>query len=220
MSRCNQCQIEILDETEHCPLCHSVLQKTQEMEDSYPDIRLKTKVKVMFSNIYLFVAMAIEMILIGVCLYRGEGFFYALITGAVLFYIYTIIRYAIMGKSNHRGKMLLSVIFTVLLLISIDYLVGFYRWSVNYVLPLAIIFMDVMILILVIVNRKHWQSYIIMELFMVLISGAVFIVYWLHIMTTPVVAIVSLYASLFLFLGTVIIGGRKARVELKRRFHI
>ena len=71
-----------------------------------------------------------------------------------------------------------------------------------------------------IVNRKNWQSYMMMQLAMVLCSGGVFIAYWLHIMTTPVVAIVALYASILLFLGTVIIGGRRARMELKRRFHI
>lgn len=87
-------------------------------------------------------------------------------------------------------------------------------------LPTGILVIDVWIIILMIVNRKNWQSYMMMQLAMVLCSGGVFIAYWLHIMTTPVVAIVALYASILLFLGTVIIGGRRARMELKRRFHI
>ena len=220
MSKCNNCRIEILDETEYCPLCHSVLEKTEEMENTYPDIRMKSKLILFLSNIYLFLAIATESILIGYSIYRGDGFLEAIITGAVLFYIYALIRYAIMGKSNIRWKILGVTMITVGLLIVIDYFIGFTKWSVNYVLPTVILVIDVWIIILMIVNRKNWQSYMMMQLAMVLCSGGVFIAYWLHIMTTPVVAIVALYASILLFLGTVIIGGRRARMELKRRFHI
>lgn len=220
MSKCNNCRIEILDETEYCPLCHSVLEKTEEMENTYPDIRMKSKLILFLSNIYLFLAIATESILIGYSIYRGDGFLEAIITGAVLFYIYALIRYAIMGKSNIRWKILGVTMITVGLLIVIDYFIGFTKWSVNYVLPTGILVIDAWIIILMIVNRKNWQSYMMMQLAMVLCSGGVFIAYWLHIMTTPVVAIVALYASILLFLGTVIIGGRRARMELKRRFHI
>ena len=37
MSRCKQCNIEVLDETERCPLCHSVLEPTIEVENMYPE---------------------------------------------------------------------------------------------------------------------------------------------------------------------------------------
>lgn len=220
MSKCNKCKIEILDETEYCPLCNSVLEPTQKMEDAYPNIKVKTRRLMFLSNIYLFLAIATEMILIGYSLYRKDGFLEAILASAVLFYIYTIIRYAIMGKSNIRWKVLVVTIITVGLLIIIDYFIGFKKWSVNYVLPTGILVVDLWIIILMIVNHKNWQSYIMMQLSMVICSCAVFIVYWLHIMTTPIVAIISLYASMFLFLGTMIIGGRRARVELKRRFHI
>lgn len=220
MSKCNKCKIEILDETEYCPLCNSVLEPTQKMEDAYPNIKVKTRRLMFLSNIYLFLAIATEMILIGYSLYRKDGFLEAILASAVLFYIYTIIRYAIMGKSNIRWKVLVVTVITVGLLIVIDYFIGFKKWSVNYVLPTGILVVDLWIIILMIVNHKNWQSYIMMQLSMVICSCAVFIVYWLHIMTTPIVAIISLYASMFLFLGTMIIGGRRARVELKRRFHI
>ena len=85
MSKCNNCRIEILDETEYCPLCHSVLEKTEEMENTYPDIRMKSKLILFLSNIYLFLAIATESILIGYSIYRGDGFLEAIITGAVLF---------------------------------------------------------------------------------------------------------------------------------------
>ena len=68
MSKCRQCNIEVLDETERCPLCNTVLDETVEMENMYPDIRVKTRKLVLFSRIYLFLAVVTEIILINICM--------------------------------------------------------------------------------------------------------------------------------------------------------
>ena len=64
MSRCKQCNVEILDETERCPLCHSVLEKTVEVENMYPNVRTMTRRLALLSRIYLFVAILVEALLI------------------------------------------------------------------------------------------------------------------------------------------------------------
>ena len=46
------------------------------------------------------------------------------------------------------------------------------------------------------------------------------ILYLTGIIYVPYLALAALGTSVFLFLGTLIIGDRRARVELKRRFHI
>ena len=51
MSRCKQCNVEILDETERCPLCHSVLEKTVEVENMYPNVRTMTRRLALLSRI-------------------------------------------------------------------------------------------------------------------------------------------------------------------------
>ena len=43
MGKCQNCRIEILDETERCPLCQTVLEPTGELENMYPNIRLRRK---------------------------------------------------------------------------------------------------------------------------------------------------------------------------------
>nr|MDE6618892.1 zinc ribbon domain-containing protein [Lachnospiraceae bacterium] len=67
MSRCRQCKIEVLDETERCPLCGTVLEPTIEVENMYPDIRIKSRKLVFISRLYLFLAVAIEIVLVDVC---------------------------------------------------------------------------------------------------------------------------------------------------------
>ncbi len=43
MSRCRQCNVKILDDTQICPLCKCVVEQEEEMENAYPDIRLRAR---------------------------------------------------------------------------------------------------------------------------------------------------------------------------------
>ena len=54
MSKCRNCNVDILDETEFCPLCHSVLEQTEELENMYPDARLKTQKLKFATRLHLF----------------------------------------------------------------------------------------------------------------------------------------------------------------------
>ena len=64
MSKCRNCNVEISDETERCPLCGSVLEYTGEVENMYPDVRVYTRKMTMISKIYLFCALLVEVLLI------------------------------------------------------------------------------------------------------------------------------------------------------------
>lgn len=220
MSKCNQCNVEVLDDTKVCPLCHGVIEDSNEMENSYPDIRFRTKVKVLFARIYLFVAIAIELIFIGITFYRDLKPRYVIITGIVLSYIYAVIKYTILGKSSYKLRALIVAFVTIGSMTALDYFSGFYKWSVNYVLPSVIIALDLGVIILMIVNHRNWQSYMMTQIVMIVLSLFQFVLYGFGIITNPIVAYIASYVSLLLFLGTFIIGGRRARVELRRRFHI
>ena len=145
---------------------------------------------------------------------------WSLATGLILFYGYLVIRFAILGKSGYIAKTIVLTLIAILALIAIDFVSGYKGWSVRYVFPAAIIGIDAVILLLMIVNRRNWQSYIMWQIFMILCSFVPIILYFVGIIYVPYLALAALGTSVFLFLGTVIIGDRRARVELKRRFHI
>lgn len=215
-----QCNIEVLDEAQHCPLCQSALEHTIDMEDMYPDIRVRTRKLVLFSRIYLFLAIVAEIAVVNVSLMLQWSSIVYIICALVLFYGYMVIRYTILGKTGYVSKTVMLVAMSLALLVAVDFFVGYNGWSVNYVLPSGILLIDAGILVFIIVNRKNWQSYIMLEIFMVLCSGVMLLLYAFEIVTSPVMSFVAFHASITLFLGTVILGGRRARVELKRRFHI
>ncbi len=220
MSKCSQCNIEVLDETERCPLCNTVLDETEEMENMYPDIRVKTRKLVFFSRVYLFLAVVIEIILINICMLTEVQSLVYIISGLVLLFGYIVIKYAILGTSGYIAKTVVLTVIAVIMLVAIDFFVGYDGWSVNYVLPSGILLIDVGILALMVINRKNWQSYLMLQIFMVICSGVAVVMNAFQIITEPIVSIIALNVSVILLLGTVIVGGRRSRVELKRRFHI
>lgn len=220
MSRCIQCNIEVLDEAQHCPLCQSALEHTIEVENMYPDIRMRTRKLVMISRIYLFLTIVAEIVLVNVSFFFDWSSIVYLINGMVFFYGYMVIRYAILGKSGYIAKTVVLTALALAMLVAADFVVGYNGWSVNYVLPSGILLIDAGVILMMVINRKNWQSYMMLEIFMVLCGGVMLLLYLFDIVTSPIMSVVAFNVSVILFLGTVIIGGRRARVELKRRFHI
>ena len=220
MSKCRNCNVEILDESEFCPLCHSVLEQTDELENMYPDARLKTQKLKFATRLYLFCALVVEFLLV-VIDFNGENqVHWSVLVGLGLLYVYTVLRYAVLGKSGYRAKTIVLVMLAVLLTVAVDFITGYRGWSVDYVASGGILLVDVIIIVLMIWNRRNWQSYLMWQIAMILFSVIPAVLYLMGLENNFIMAFLPLSVSAFLFLGTLIIGGRRASQELYRRFHI
>ena len=131
-----------------------------------------------------------------------------------------MIRLAIVGKSGYRFKTISMVVLAILVLWGIDYLTGNRGWALSIIFPAAILLVDIAILILMIVNSRNWQSYMMLQIFTILLSAIPLILIAVGIIKWKYMALIAMGTSLFIFLGTLIIGDRRARNELKRRFHV
>lgn len=221
MSRCNRCGIRIIDKTDECPLCHQVLvDDGNENYNSYPDARVLTRRFRWFENFVLFVSivMAISLMTIEYLVSDRIGWSVLVIFGLV--YVNVLIRLAIVGKSGYLFKTICMVILAIVFLWGIDYYTGDNGWSLAYAYPSIILLMDVAIIVIMIINWRNWQSYMMVQILMVLLSFIAMILVWCGVIKFPYLTIIAMLASLFLFLGTLIIGDQRARNELKRRFHI
>lgn len=220
MSRCRNCNVEILDESEFCPLCHSVLEQTEELENMYPDARHKTQKLLFACRLYLFCALVIEFLLLMIDFNSEAQVHWSILVGLGLLYIYTVLRYAVLGKSGYRAKTIVLVLLAVLLTVAVDFITGYRGWSVDYVASGGILLMDVTIISLMIFNRRNWQSYMMWQLSTIFLSLIPAALYLAGIEGNAYMAFLPLVVSVFLFLGTLMIGGRRASQELYRRFHI
>lgn len=220
MGRCRQCNVEILDYTQMCPLCKCVIEEDT-AENSYPDIRLRVRKLNLAVRIFLFAAILIEALLVYINWKYAPGIRWSAISGAGFAYIYFIARFAVLNdNAGYRSKFLALTIFGVLYVILIDYVIGYHGWSVNFVLPGGLLFIDAFILFVMFFNRRNWQSYIMLELFTIFLSAIPLLLMWFNIVTETFISCLAFAVSVFLFLGTLIIGDRRARSELGRRFHV
>lgn len=221
MSKCKQCGVIVRDDTEVCPLCKCVLDTDTEAENKYPDIWAKNHVLKLIIRIYLFVAIVTESLLIYLNYIYFDGLYWSVIVGVVLAYIYLTLAYTVSySRSGYRMKIIVGVAGGILLLNVIDHVLGNNGWSIDYAFPVALMAVDVTVLVLIIFNRRNWQSYLSFQIAMILFSLIPVILSALGYMRVPILAYLALAVAVFLFLGTVIIGGKRAMTELKRRFHM
>lgn len=220
MSICKKCNLEILDETERCPLCDSVLEQTVDVENMYPNVRIMARKLMLISRVYLVCAMILEVLLVYINVVSDSQTWWSVIAALGFVYVYMLIRFAILGKSGYKSKVTILSLIAVLMLVAADFLYGYRGWSINYALPVIILLVDLSILFLMFFNRRNWQSYMMWQLFMILCSVVSLVFSLLGIATRPFMGELAFTASVLLFVGTVIIGDRRARTELKRRFHV
>ena len=97
---------------------------------------------------------------------------------------------------------------------------GAYGWSINYVVPSVILLADGVIALLMLINLRNWQSYIMFQIGLLFASTLPLLLWYLGIITHPLLSLITLIITGFFLLASFIIGFRRASVELKRRFHI
>ena len=221
MSKCRQCNVEIHDHAQICPLCKCVVEQTGVSENIYPDIRFIARKLNLAVRIFLFLAIIMEVLLVYLNVRYYDGIWWSVITGAGFAYLYFVAMFVILNDSaGYRSKFLTLTFLGILYVILIDYIIGYHGWSVNFVLPGGLLFVDLFILILMFVNRRNWQSYIMLEISMIFLSAVPLILVWFGIVTETFISGFAFAVSVLLFVGTLIIGDRRARSELKRRFHV
>lgn len=186
----------------------------------YPDVKGASRKYRLLENIILFLSIVGQIVLTTVDYMTDREINWSLIVLLVVIYANVTLRLAIVGRNGYIFKIVSTFVFTVLFLEGIDLLTGASGWALTFVFPSAILAMVLATIILMIVNIRNWQSYMMMQLFLVLMSVIAMILVAVKVIWFPYLAMGAMGASLFLFLGTLIIGDKRARTELKRRFHI
>jgi hypothetical protein len=123
-------------------------------------------------------------------------------------------------ETGYLMQMFTYTIAGVFLILLLDSYTGFNGWSVDYVLPGAILLVNLVLIILMFANSRNWQGYMASQLLMLLIGIIPVVLINIGVVKHPVVSEIAVLSCIIVFLGTLILGGRTAREELKRRFHI
>lgn len=222
MRECKKCRVQILDDTTVCPLCSSVLEEMgkEEWHNGYPDVKAVSRKLTFVVRLYSFLAIVIEAALITVNYLTFRGIWWSAVSGIIILYFFITLKYSLQKNNGYKTVILVQLIGAVLLVIAADNIIGYQGWSMNYVLPSAILLLNATIGILMVVNLSNWQSYLLLQILTVLLSCGCMILWKVKVIKSPFLTLVALAVSLCMLLGTLIFGERKAKTELKRRFHV
>lgn len=225
MNKCWNCGVEFIDPTNVCPLCKCITERDDAEEEEFkptypfrPDKEIK-KIQLAMS-IYTLAAIIAEAILVIIDFHVGDRIGWSIMTGACMVYAYITLKFSIQKHNGYQFKILMQTLLGVAVVVLIDFLTGFSGWSVNYVLPAAFVLIDATVIVLMIVNSRNWQSYISMQLLLIVLCIIPYILHHFGISSDSIMCLIALCVAIFVFAGSVIIGGRRAMDELYRRFHV
>ncbi len=240
MSKCKRCNIEILDASLSCPLCNGVLEfedkgelpnlndenKIDENEFvskslMYPDVSPAIKRINFIIKLTIFCSIIVEGILIYINYVATPNAKWSAICGAGLLYACFSLIYSFRHNKSHRKKIMVQVILVMPLIILVDYALGYTGWSVNFGIPCVIAGMDIAILVLMLVNTSNWQSYIMLQVYLLVICIILSILMFCGLFFEyKTIMIFADLLTILLLAGTLVFGDKRATNELKRRFHV
>lgn len=221
MRRCPKCQVEILDDTYICPLCLHVLEENKDEVGTkmYPTVQFNVERYHMLKRIFSFIlVVVVALFSIGNYLLYNNLVGYIIVIASAFYFAITV-RYSVLYRANLAAKILVQTIGAMVLIVLIDYAIGYTGWSVNYVLPCICLIANLAIMLLMIVNRMNWQEYIMYQLSMSVLSLGQIILIICKVVEWPLLATVSVIISALILLGTILFGDKRVENEFIRRFH-
>ena len=218
MRICKRCDIEIMDNTSVCPLCNSVLEGTGG-EDTYPGMGEELYRFALIRKIFYFSLLVIGVVSVMVNYLTFRGFYWSIIVLAGIGYCCFTVSYTVMHRTNLGAKAILQAAGIFIFTVVIDVVNGYTGWSFRYAVPVLILLTDLALAIMMIVNLASWQSYFMCQIAVTLLSIVPLVAAIKGMVDNMALAIVTCAVSFLVLAGIFIFGDRRAKNELKRRFH-
>lgn len=224
MNKCRQCGIYIYENDGKCPLCNKPageLKITCENE-WYPAYKPSeaSPGKGMVKKVYLFVSITVISICLLVNALAGlENPWFLYVAGPIM-YLLLLINNTILSRMHTGMKILLQICSISGLLFIIDMLSGFYRWSVNIVIPYLFIAGTLINTIIILKKKMLWREYAGYILAMIFLGFLPVLLYWTGIADILWAAAVSALYSILTVIGMLIFANKKFKNEVTRRFHL
>lgn len=228
MYKCKRCNVWVADDTLACPLCHMVLTEEKGQKEKtadiggYPDARKAARRFRRVGRILLFISLALEMLLVFInyLTFNAEPKYWSVVTGGIIAYLLLTLWEIFSRRQGHIRKIYTQIFVILGLMVLIDFSLGWKGWSLEFGLPCIIYGLVLAIIICMSVNSSSWQNYLLMQLAAVALSILDVVLNFTGHFHHIVLAWIALGLSVLLWSGTMIIGDRKAKNELKRKLHI
>lgn len=220
MNKCNFCKVNIVDDAVSCPLCGGALESLTPSDNTYPNVLKKTRVINLIFRILLFIGIISSVVSIMLNYYFNFSYKSSLIVAVSFLYALFVVFLFTKEGSGYRLRTFGGVVGGVLLVIFIDSLYDLNHWSFDYVLPGAILALNLFLIIIMCINRRNWQSYILLLGGVFLSSCVLLLLCFIEIIKVPIFSQITFVICLLTLVGVLILGGPRVTQELRRRFYI
>lgn len=220
MSKCNRCNIEVLDDSLICPLCKGALRDAKSVRPAYPDMLPKLQRMRLALRIVAFCAIVGSLVLgiVNYLTYRGVK--WSLVSVAAIVYLYLTFAVTVQPLSDEQEKILFQGIISMALALAVDFSLGYRGWSVNIAIPVVMIVVDVVFFVMMLVRRRDWRSYVIPQIELTLLAAVLLLLVSMDVVTRKALAMVAVFVIVVQLFGVFLIGGRSTTLELNRRFRM
>ncbi len=219
MKKCVSCNVNIENNLQNCPLCNA---KTEAISDEYvngyPNVK-RTYVYELICKILLYFSIAGSLVCIVINNYVSRENPWSLISIVGQFYLYFSMKYILRKNRFIPIFILIQIVLIGVVVLVIDFSVGWKGWSVNFVIPFAIVGGMITLSVISIFKFRKYSEYI----FYIFIIGLIgtFPLFSLIFKLSSVVwpgllcFLYSVCTIIFMFVFL----GRRFNNELKRRLH-
>ena len=136
-----------------------------------------------------------------------------------IIYAWITVIYSIKRNTNIAGHVLLQILMISVVMLYIDYRLGFRGWSINIAIPIILIVANAIMLILTILSYKKYINYAIYQLTIVLITICLFIFVGKEIIGFKVLWQVTSIISILNLLVTISLCSKEIKEAIIRKVH-
>lgn len=220
MRFCSHCNVKIENDIDKCPLCDMDTVKTDDdFEVAYPYIKNSiTRGAVLKLISFILLAFVVASLLINHLVPTENS--WAFITVAAIIYAWISVINVLRSATNPASIVLCQLFCGGGLIFLIDFLSGWNRWSVNYVIPFMIIVAALAITLMIVIGSVKFRAYTI-YLLAVVASGLFVVILWLcGCSTVEWPSVTSAFMCGLCFITILVFSWRKTKNELEKRFHV
>ena len=145
---------------------------------------------------------------------------WAAITNVSTIYIWITVIYSIRKGTNVAGHVFIQTIIISLLVLYIDYRMGFIGWSINIAIPIIFMIANITMLIFTIVTHKNYIKYGIYQLMIILVSLLFMCITWDKIIKLRVLTNIAIMISIINFAISMLLCYKDLKEALARKLHM
>ena len=187
----------------------------------YPKVRNIEK-EHLAVKLMLFISLLIMIICFIVNICTSTKYLWCLIVGVGIIYSWFTAIYSLNRNINIASNVMIHSILVSILVLCIDFIIGYKGWAINYAIPIIIGIANITILILTIVSVHKYYKYAIYQLIIFILSMIPMIIFITSkdIIIKPIFTIISSIITIFTFVTSLILCGESIVQELDRRLHM